>query len=153
MLAALTLLTVLGGTSPATPPPATAVLTADGSGSLSVAVRGLRSDAGHVLYVLYGDGSGFPDDDAKAVRRAKETIRGGVSKTTWRGVAHGTYAIAIVHDENDNEKLDTNFLGIPKEGIGASNDAQGRMGPPKWKDAKFVHAGEATAQLIKVIYF
>lgn len=151
MLAALTLVSVLGG-SPASIPPAAPMLTVDGSGSLSVAVRGLRSDAGHVLFVLYADADAFPDTDAKAVRRAKETISGGVSKTTWRGVAHGTYAIAVVHDENDNEKLDTNFLGIPKEGIGASNDAQGRLGPPKWKDAKFEHAGKATAQLIKVVY-
>jgi uncharacterized protein (DUF2141 family) len=148
MLAALTLVSLLGG-APTTAP---SVVADEGSGVLSVGVRGLRSDAGHVLFVLYADAGAFPDDDSKAVRKAKESIHGGVSRATWRDVPHGTYAVAVVHDENDNEKLDTNFLGIPKEGIGASNGAQGRMGPPKWKKAKFQHAGEATAQLIKIVY-
>ena len=49
----------------------------------------------------------------------------------------GEYAISIFHDENNNNELDTNFLGIPKEGLGASNDARGHFGPPKYKDVKF----------------
>lgn len=149
MLAVLTLVSLLGG-PPAHSPEAIAF--SDGAGALSVVVRGLRNDDGHVLFVLFSDEAAFPDDDAQAVRKAKQPIRGGISRATWKSVRHGTYAVAVVHDENDNEQLDTNFLGIPKEGIGASNGAQGRLGPPKWKDAKFGHAGDATAQLIKIVY-
>jgi uncharacterized protein (DUF2141 family) len=43
-----------------------------------------------------------------------------------------------VHDENDNKKMDTNFIGIPKEDFGCSNNATGFMGPPKYEDAKFM---------------
>jgi len=49
----------------------------------------------------------------------------------------GTYALAIYHDEDDDGKLDKNWLGIPREPIGFSNDARGRMGPPKFEDAAF----------------
>ena len=43
----------------------------------------------------------------------------------------------MFHDENANGKIDRNFVGIPKEGYGTSNDAKGFMGPPKYEDAKF----------------
>ena len=50
------------------------------------------------------------------------------------------YAISVFHDKNDNKKMDTNFIGIPKEPIGCSNGATGFMGPPKYKKAKFTVA-------------
>ena len=50
----------------------------------------------------------------------------------------GEYAIAVYHDKNVNGKLDSNFLGIPKEAYGFSNNARGRFGPASWKDAHFI---------------
>jgi uncharacterized protein (DUF2141 family) len=49
----------------------------------------------------------------------------------------GTYAISAFHDENNDKKVNSNFIGIPKEGIGVSNNAKGSFGPPKFDDAKF----------------
>ena len=49
----------------------------------------------------------------------------------------GQYAIAVIYDQNENGKLDTGFLGIPKEKIGFSNDAKGKFGPAKWADTHF----------------
>ena len=43
-----------------------------------------------------------------------------------------------MHDENRNGKLDTNFLGIPKEGVGASNNPKSRFGPPSFEESMFV---------------
>lgn len=43
--------------------------------------------------------------------------------------------MSFIHDENDNKKLDTNWIGIPKEGFGYSKDVMGRFGPPKFDDA------------------
>jgi uncharacterized protein (DUF2141 family) len=54
--------------------------------------------------------------------------------------------LAAFHDENDNGKLDTNWIGIPKEGLASSNNAKGRMGPPKWRDASFEYPGGALVQ-------
>jgi uncharacterized protein (DUF2141 family) len=62
-------------------------------------------------------------------------------------IPQGTYAIACYHDENNNGKLDTKFMGIPKEGTGASNDARGTMGPPKFKDAKFQLVSDTSVRI------
>ena len=49
----------------------------------------------------------------------------------------GTYGISAFHDKNDNQKLDTNLIGVPVEDYGASNNARGVFGPPKFDDARF----------------
>jgi uncharacterized protein (DUF2141 family) len=49
----------------------------------------------------------------------------------------GTYGISAFHDRNDNQKLDTNLIGVPVEDYGASNNARGVFGPPKFDDARF----------------
>jgi uncharacterized protein (DUF2141 family) len=59
--------------------------------------------------------------------------------------------IAVV-DENSNGKLDTNFIGMPREGAGASNDAKGHMGPPKFGAASFPYRGERLEFTIHVNY-
>ncbi len=64
----------------------------------------------------------------------------------------GTYAVAIYHDENDNGEMDTNMLGIPTEGYGFSNEAQGFMGPPKFKDAAFTLEAPKRKITVKVQY-
>ena len=58
-----------------------------------------------------------------------------------RDVAPGDYAVSVFHDENSNGKLDRNFMGMPKEGVGKSNDAAGHFGPPKYDDARFSYKG------------
>jgi uncharacterized protein (DUF2141 family) len=75
-------------------------------------------------------------EGSKAFRRAETKPRGGRATCTFPGLPAGTYAIGLLHDENDNGKMDTNFVGLPKEGYGASNDAKATFGPPKFKDAK-----------------
>jgi uncharacterized protein (DUF2141 family) len=53
-------------------------------------------------------------------------------------IPYGYYALAVIHDENANYEFDLGFLGIPIEGVSASNGAKGFFGPPKWKDAKIL---------------
>ena len=60
-----------------------------------------------------------------------------LARVTFEGVPFGTYALKVFHDENDNGKLDTNFVGMPKEAFGFSNDAMGRFGPPDFDAASF----------------
>jgi uncharacterized protein (DUF2141 family) len=68
------------------------------------------------------------------------------------GIEPGTYAIAVYHDENSNGKLDSNFIGIPREGVGFSNNAKGHMGPPKFDAAAFRFSGGALELKIVVAY-
>jgi uncharacterized protein (DUF2141 family) len=110
------------------PPPRT--------GAISAEIGSLRSDRGTIFCSLYNSEDGFPMEGSKAFRRAETKPRGGRATCTFPGLPAGTYAIGLLHDENDNGKMDTNFVGLPKEGYGASNDAKATFGPPKFKDAK-----------------
>ena len=74
----------------------------------------------------------------------QEGIVGGVIEFVEKGVykgrfelPDGIYAIGLYVDSNKNEKLDTNFFGIPKEQFGFSNNAKGRFGPPLFESASF----------------
>lgn len=62
----------------------------------------------------------------------------------------GEYAIAVYHDKNENGKIDTNFLGIPKEDYGFSNNARGRFGPASWQDSKFIVEDNFYSTSIKI---
>jgi uncharacterized protein (DUF2141 family) len=77
----------------------------------------------------------------------------GHGECNFTGLRPGTYAISVFHDENSNGKLDTNFLGIPKEGVGASNDAKGHFGPPKFADAAFQFPGGHLELKIAMTYY
>jgi uncharacterized protein (DUF2141 family) len=65
------------------------------------------------------------------------SISYGQSVCEFVGVASERYAVSVFHDENSNGKLDRNLLGIPREGVGASNNAVGHFGPLKFDDAAF----------------
>ncbi len=64
----------------------------------------------------------------------------------------GKYAINVIHDKNNNSKLDTNVIGIPKEGWGCSNNARGVMGAPKFKD-KLFSVNQNTTQTINLVHY
>ncbi|SHH40115.1 DUF2141 domain-containing protein [Winogradskyella jejuensis] len=99
-----------------------------------VNISGLDNNEGRLLVGLYDSEANFLDKRFKSVIGE---ISNKTGKVVFTNVPEGTYAISFIHDENDNGKMDTNFLGIPREDYGCSNNARGTMGPPKWKDAKF----------------
>jgi uncharacterized protein (DUF2141 family) len=65
----------------------------------------------------------------------------------------GTYAVAVLHDENENGKMDFNFLGMPLEGYGFSNDASALFGPPSFANAAFRLLPRSSALTISARYF
>ena len=69
-------------------------------------------------------------------------IRKSQARCDFEGIPPGTYARAVIHDEDMNGKLDTNWLGIPTEGYGFSNDATGVLGPPPFSAASFKYDGQ-----------
>jgi uncharacterized protein (DUF2141 family) len=120
---------------------------------IHVDVTGLRNDKGEVYCALYNSAADFPTDAEKAVSRAKSTIANGKAACEFAGLAPGTYAVATYHDENSNGRLDTNSMGVPEEGVGASNDAKGSFGPPKFDDAAFQFRGGRLDVRINMEYF
>lgn len=121
-------------------------------GRIDVNITSLKSNQGNVLISLYRSEDGFPTDLNKVWKSAKATINGSTAAYSFDSIPFGIYAISISHDENNNGKIDTNFMGIPKEGVGTSNNAKGSFGPPKFSDAKFKHSKAETQIEIKVSY-
>ena len=104
------------------------------------------------LCALFSSADDFPKKAEKAVARASSVISNRHAVCDFPGVAPGTYAVSVIHDENSNGKLDTNFMGIPREGVGASNDARGHFGPPKFDAASFRFSGGQLTLKITVNY-
>lgn len=121
--------------------------------SLTITITNLHNNSGHVLLSLFKDGKGFPDEADKAFRTAKLSINKKTTSVSFPGLPSGTYAIAILHDENDDQKMNTNMLGIPKEGYGFSNNASGLFGPPSFSKASFSYrSGEIRSISIRTKY-
>lgn len=120
---------------------------------ISVSVSNLRNNKGYVLISLYKDGVGYPDNPDKAIRKAKLAIHNKQAVTSFTGLASGNYAIAILHDENDDQKMNKTFLGLPKEGYGFSNNVMGTFGPPSFSKASFsCSSGKVVSVSIKTRY-
>lgn len=117
---------------------------------LSLDVTKLRSTRGMIRVCLTAIPANFPSctDDAKAVTRSIPATTHDIS---FDGLPRGDYAIAVIHDENGNGKLDT-FAGIPREGFGFSRNPVITFGPPSFKAARFTVSGDADAQQVKMLY-
>ena len=120
---------------------------------IHVEIAGLRNDKGQAVCSLFSSAADFPKKTEKAVIRRASVITDRHAVCEFSGVAPGTYAISVFHDENSNGKLDTNFMGIPREGVGASNGAKGHLGPPKFDVAAFRFAGGRLELKITINYF
>lgn len=120
---------------------------------LSINITNLRNSKGHVLMSLYKDGKGYPNEPEKAFRISKLTIADNTSSVSIKGLPSGNYAIAILHDENDDSKMNKNFFGLPKEGYGFSNNVMGAFGPPPLSKASVTYnANEKKNITIRVRY-
>lgn len=106
-------------------------------GQLKVTIEGLQNDDGRVMVGLFASKEGYTSSK-EPFRGCQVEIRGRKAECTFVGIPYGTYAIKAYHDKNGNGKLDMNFMGIPNETYGFSNNARGNFGPAKWEDAKFI---------------
>lgn len=110
----------------------------DNRGNLSLQINGLKSDKGKVLIALCNSKEQFTSDKDIYYKKVKVSINNRKAYHVFEDIPYGEYAVKIYHDENNNEKLDKSFMGIPKESYGFSNNARGTFGPPKYEDAKFI---------------
>lgn len=120
--------------------------------ALTVRVNGLSSDRGRVAVALFASAKAFPDQkQALAGQLAK--IEKGRAAVRFAGLSPGIYAVAVLHDENQNSKMDFNFLGMPLEGYGFSNDASAPFGPPSFQSAAFELKPRNSFVPVRVRYF
>ena len=73
------------------------------------------------------------------------------ARSGFAGLPYGRFAVAVIHDENSNAKLDT-FAGIPREGFGFSRNPAVTFGPPRFKAAEFTIDSDADQQQVKMRY-
>jgi len=110
----------------------------DNTGNINIIVTGFKNTSGKAGITLFSKEKGFPMKADLAAEKFFTDIEQSSCTVVLRNIPYGKYAVSVFHDENSNGKVDTNIIGMPKEGVGASNNPKGRFGPPKYKDASFV---------------
>ena len=105
-------------------------LFSNGQVVLTVEIEQLRNNNGKLLLEL-------DNDKEEVIKGFSEQIVNNKCVIIIKDLSPGEYAFKYFHDENNDEKINTNFLGIPKEGYGFSNNAKGTFGPPSFDKMLF----------------
>jgi uncharacterized protein (DUF2141 family) len=120
---------------------------------IHVTILGIRNGAGTVDCALFESSKGFPVDVLRsAMRLVAMKVPNTEARCDFENIPAGTYALVILHDENMNGKLDTNWLGVPREGYGFSRDAKAAFAAPSFSDASFEYNGETLGLTITLRY-
>jgi uncharacterized protein (DUF2141 family) len=114
-------------------------------------VSSFKNTRGTLNCRLFTKASDFPDGEG--ILTLRTPITGTNTTCTFPNVEPGTYAVAVVHDENSNGKLDKNFVGVPSEGYGVSNNKTYALSAPKWDESIFTIApSESKTLQVKLRY-
>jgi uncharacterized protein (DUF2141 family) len=120
---------------------------------IHVKILNIRNSTGTVDCALFESPVGFPIEFLhSAMNVIVKKVRNMEARCDFEGIPPGTYALAVIHDENMNGKLDTNLLGIPTEGYGFSNDAKALLGAPSFSAASFRYVGGTLHLTISLHY-
>ena len=106
------------------------------TGDLKVIITGFENDKGKAMVALSNSRENY-DAMEEPFKGAMVEINNNQVEVVFKDLPLGEYAVKVFHDENDDQELDTNFLGMPTENYGFSNNARGSFGPASWQDAKF----------------
>jgi len=129
-------------------PPANAQL----KGNLTIQIKGLDSLQGQVCLSVFSSSQGFPDGGDKNTRRRCLKVTEEETSVSFPNLPAGSYAIAVYHDQNNDNKLNRDSTGIPLEGYGFSNNPIIRTGPPKYGSCVVLVAGPDTEITIRMRY-
>lgn len=106
-----------------------------GAAGITVTLTGIKDIKGAVTAGLYNSEDAYKNGGT--VRGVRVDVAADTVIISYSDLPDGEYAIKLFHDVNGNGDLDANLFGIPTEPFAFSNNAVGKMGPAKWKDAKF----------------
>ncbi|MGD1866593.1 MAG: DUF2141 domain-containing protein [Phormidesmis sp.] len=140
------------------------------SGSLTVQISGLKNAEGQVCFSLYDSSAGFPNDaeaivaqqciaaDSEIVQTQAENPTDGTAATeallsvTFSELSMGTYAVSVLHDENEDEQINRGTFGIPTEGFGFSRNPVVQTSAPEFYETAVFVFGSTTTE-IEMVYF
>ena len=117
--------------------------------TVKVTIEHNPSRKGNILIAVFNDPGEFPDKKSISRKIIPSELDG--SSTIELELAQGDYAISVFLDENRNNKLDTNILGIPKELFGFSNNPRILTGPPSFQESEITIDGSNKTFKIKLI--
>ncbi|MBX3562412.1 MAG: DUF2141 domain-containing protein [Sphingomonas sp.] len=119
--------------------------------TIEIHIEGLRNMQGIVRLCLTRNQAHFPDcnGDPAAIKRSIPAAQ--AAHVRIEGAASGSYALAVIHDENSNGRLDR-FMAIPREGFGFSRNPGLRMGPPRFDEVRFEVTEGSVRQNVRLRY-
>jgi uncharacterized protein (DUF2141 family) len=110
-------------------------LKASERGTLKIEVNNITEKKGFIMVTVYNSSSSFMEEDEMFVGKEFKVTKTGTMLIEIE-LPFGDYALSFFQDLDNNNELNTNFIGIPKEPVAFSNNAKGRMGPPSFEKAK-----------------
>jgi uncharacterized protein (DUF2141 family) len=120
---------------------------AQNASTLTVRVTGIRNANGKIRLGLYRDSNYV---DGREIEIDAKTLS---AKTVFANLPRGVYTVNLFHDENMNDKMDSNLFGMPVEGYGMSNNPARRMGKPGFEETNFQLNQQQAAIEIVMIYW
>jgi uncharacterized protein (DUF2141 family) len=120
------------------------------AGDLEITIQGLRNSSGEVSLAIFDKPQEFPR--GAKIQDRDVAAKAGDLTIVFKNLKPGRYALAIHHDENTNQEMDTNFIGLPLEGYGFSNNARVFFGPPTFEAASFEMGSGNQAINLRVVY-
>ena len=132
--------------------PASAADESPAKSSIVATVGTFRNKNGFLSCRLYKSAAGFPGPSTGTLAR-RVPIGGSSAACTFDDLEPGTYAVAVIHDENGNGRLDKNIFGAPTEGYGVSNNHTHAFSAPSWDESNFVvERGKKVSLTIRLDY-
>lgn len=117
---------------------------------LEISVKNIKELKGTIRVGLFDNEENFLKE---AVQGKVVDVNAATMTVVFENLKPGDYALSVIHDENANGDLDTNAVGIPKEGFGFGNDAMGLFGPPSFKKAKITMSEGVLKTVVTLKYF
>lgn len=125
---------------------------APGGVTITVKVIDLRDRDGAIRGCITDNPKEFPNCRKDGPSQQLAIPAKGDDVLRFTGIKPGRYAVVLLHDENNNGKMDKKLLFLPKEGYGFSRDAPVHMGPPKFDEAAFDVGNDAISLTLKMRY-
>ena len=105
--------------------------------TLTIVVEGMDSNVGNLGVLVFNNEKGWPEDRTAALKDVSVPAEKGTQTLKIPGLPPGNYAVALIHDVNQNHKLDKNWIGQPKEQWGLSNNPHATLKAPPMSKALF----------------
>lgn len=105
--------------------------------SVTITIENIKGKKGTIQIAVFNTASSFPKVGGE-YKLMQYTVSEGQSRFKIKDLPNGEYAIAIHHDENSDGKMNTNMIGIPKEGYGFSKNYKPKLSAPKFSDCAII---------------